>query len=282
MGNPGEFSVFRCSDCGSGTTSPFIAEEDLGSLYEGVYAPFAEYNLPRGLGWLLKLARKGFDAFSNRFSIAAELSGEPGQLLEVGCGMGRFGETFIDRGWSVTGVEPSPIAAEHASQRGLKMHVGTLKTFPKPDQKFDAVLFRHSLEHVVFPREELKEIGELLKPGGKLLVEVPNFGCWQVDSFKGDWFNLSVPMHRTHFTQAGLRAAAEDAGFTVKKLKAKTGALTIPASLEHRIVGRWLHRGQFSTLLLSIGSFVLLPITKTIDALRGGGDILILVAEQPK
>lgn len=278
MGQPGEFAVFSCSACGSGTTAPFVAEEDLGSLYEGVYAPFEEYRLPRGLGWLLRLIRKVVDAHFRRFSIAAELQGEPGRLLEVGCGTGRFGQIFLDRGWTVVGVEPSPIAAEHARSRGIEIHEGTLSSFPASTEKFDAVLFRHSLEHVVFPRDELRRAATMLKPGGKLLVEVPNFGCWQVKKLKENWFNMSLPMHRTHFTDNGLRAATEAAGLEVSKLWFTTGSLSIPASLEHKFFGRWLHHSQISTLAITLLALVLLPITKPLDKLRGGGDNMRLVA----
>lgn len=278
MGQPGEFAVFTCAACGSGTTSPFVAEEDLGSLYEGVYAPFEEYRLPRGLGWLLTLMRKIVDAYFRRFSIAAELRNQKGRLLEIGCGTGRFGQVLLDRGWSVVGVEPSPVAADHARSRGIEVHQGTMSTLPEPDQLFDAVLFRHSLEHVVFPREELRRAAALLKPGGKLLVEVPNFGCWQVKKFKENWFNISLPMHRTHFTADGLRSATEAAGLDVSKLWFTTGSLSIPASLEHKIFGRWLHRGQLSTLAITLLALLLLPITKPLDLIRGGGDNMRLVA----
>jgi SAM-dependent methyltransferase len=282
MGQEGEFAVFSCEACGSGTTMPFVAEEDLGKLYEGVYAPFSDYTFPRGLGWALKLVRKVVDEFFHRRTLAAELRGESGTLLEVGCGTGRFGATFIERGWDVTGIEPSPIAAEHARHRGMKIHEGTLGTYPKTGEQFDAILFRNSLEHTVFPRQELEEVAKLLRPGGKLLVEVPNFGCWQVRAFKQNFFGLSLPMHRTHFTPKGLQIAMTDAGLKVTKSTATTGALSVPASLEYKIFGRWLHRSQLSNMALTLASMIALPVTWTLDKVLGGGDALRVVATNPE
>lgn len=273
-----KYSVFRCTKCGSGTTSPFVAEQDLGALYEGVYAPFDDFSVRRGLGSALKSVQKLVDWHFHHYTVASAVRQQQGSLLEVGCGTGRFGGAFVKRGWRVFGVEPSPIAAEHARHRGMTIHEGTLSTFEVPGEKFDVVMFRHSLEHVVFPREDLARVAAMLKPGGKLLIEVPNFGCWQVKTFGKYWFNLSLPLHRTHFTADGLRAATRSAGFEEVELKFKTGALCIPVSLEYRATGRWLHSTQWSNIALVLGSFVLLPLTMTLDRIRGGGDNMHYVA----
>lgn len=280
--NPEEFAIYRCSDCGSGTTMPFVSEEELPALYAGEYAPFTEYTASRGLGWALKLVRRFVDWQFHEFSVARAVRDERGRLLEVGCGTGRFGSTFIDRGWDVYGIEPSPGACEQAAGRGMKMHNGTLGTFDAPNEPFDAVLLQHSLEHVVHPREELARAYALLRPGGKLLIEVPNFGSWQARAFKEYWFHNSVPMHRTHFTAAGLESAAVAAGFEPVEMRFSTGALSIPASLEYRLFGRWLHAGRLSNAALFALSICMLPITKSLDALRGGGDMMRFVARRPE
>lgn len=277
----GDHTVFICADCGSGTTMPYVAEEDLGALYEGDYGSFQDLAFPRGLGWLLALARWTADTIYHRNTPASSMSGRTGDLLEVGCGAGRVGESYIARGWKVVGIEPSPLAAELAGSRGLDVSVGTLGGFDSPGASYDAVMFRHALEHVVAPRDDLKRAFELLRPGGSLLIEIPNFGCWQVRVFGPDWFALGVPTHRSHFTDAGLRRAAEDAGFEVVKTNTGTSPVTLLASVQYKLFDRWLASGKIANSATSIAMLGLFPVSWTVNKLCGSGDVLRMVAVKP-
>jgi dihydrofolate synthase/folylpolyglutamate synthase len=49
----------------------------------------------------------------------------------------------------------------------------------------------------------------LVRPGGLVLVSVPNFGSWQRRRFGSRWYHLDLPRHRTHFSPAGLKATLE-------------------------------------------------------------------------
>ena len=78
---------------------------------------------------------------------------------------------------------------------------------------YDAAVFRHSLEHVTDPVGALRRVRKALRPGGLVLISVPNFGCWQRRRFGSRWHHLDLPRHRVHFTHAGLERALEKAGF---------------------------------------------------------------------
>src|SRR5262249_9199875 len=160
-------------------------------------------------------------------------------------------ESYIKRGWKVTGVEPSPLAAQMARKRGLKVFEGSLRGFSERDGRFDAVLFRHSLEHVVEPRDDLAAAFGYLRPGGTLIVELPHFGCWQARVFRDRWFALGVPTHRSHFTDAGLRHAAQDAGFDVVKTNTGSSPVTLAASVQYKLFDRWVPRGKLANLAAS-------------------------------
>ena len=74
------------------------------------------------------------------------------------------------------------------------------------------------LEHVHAPREMLHEISRILKPGGTLLVAVPNFGSWEARWSGKGWFHLDVPRHLTQFTLKTLRTSLDEAGLTLKEV----------------------------------------------------------------
>jgi SAM-dependent methyltransferase len=208
-GIPGSWAVHECLRCGSGTTLPLAREEDLAAFYPSDYAPFA---LPRGP--VADARTRMQRARDRRFPLVTlDPMGTPGTLLDVGCGSGELAASWLARGWSVLGIEPSPQAAAVARAHGAAIVGDTLSTTTLVADSLDAVVFSHSLEHVVDPPMDLRRVRDALRPGGRLAVIAPNWGSWQRRAFGEYWFPLELPRHRTHFTAAGLRTAIEAAGF---------------------------------------------------------------------
>ncbi len=82
-----------------------------------------------------------------------------------------------------------------------------------PAGYFDMVILWHVLEHLKHPDQTIREIRRILKPGGTLVVAVPNFSSWQARWAGENWFHLDLPRHLFHFPFAALRQLAEDRGF---------------------------------------------------------------------
>ncbi len=117
-------------------------------------------------------------------------------------------------GAAVTVLDPSSPACTTARARGVRAIEGTLESLTLPrDERFDALVFQHSLEHVASPFETLETARGCIEPGGSLLITLPNFGSQSRQRFGTYWFHLDLPRHRTHFTEHGLREALERAGF---------------------------------------------------------------------
>ena len=77
---------------------------------------------------------------------------------------------------------------------------------------FDAVVLWHVAEHLHDPATTLRNVASLLRPGGVLMIAVPNFGSPEAKIGKAGWFHLDVPRHVFHFTSATLRPLLADAG----------------------------------------------------------------------
>jgi predicted SAM-dependent methyltransferase len=58
----------------------------------------------------------------------------------------------------------------------------------------------HVLEHVHELHAYIKQIGELLAPGGKLFIAVPNYTSKDADMYKEHWAAYDVPRHLYHFS----------------------------------------------------------------------------------
>jgi SAM-dependent methyltransferase len=142
------------------------------------------------------------------------LLGPPrGTLLDIGAGRGRFVASARAAGWSASGIEPSARGVEAArSVYGIELERASLAD---ASGAYDAVSMWHVLEHLDDPGGALVHVHGWLRPGGGLVVGVPNLGSAQAAIGGARWFHLDLPRHRTHFTVAGLRAALETAGFEV-------------------------------------------------------------------
>ncbi len=164
---PGSFEVVVCGECGSGRTLPFVAGEDLGQLYPGSYNAYAlpENRLARAAA--TGLFRWRYWRALRRLPLRALADSGSGRLLDVGSGRGDLGVVLGERGWLVTGLEPSPDACAEARSRGVRSECGTLtRTADLVGGDFDAAVFQHSLEHVAEPADDLAVARRLLRPGG--------------------------------------------------------------------------------------------------------------------
>jgi SAM-dependent methyltransferase len=281
---PARAEVCVCGRCGSGRTLPLVPTRELGRLYPRLYA---SHGLPRRrplriAATVLFRARYGW---ALRGGTLGSLRREPaGRLLDVGSGRGDLGVVLGGRGWQVTGLEPTPEAAAEARSRGVPTEEGTLTDAggTLADESYDVVVFQHSLEHVVEPADDLAVARRLLKPGGLLIVSAPNFASWQRQSFGSGWFHLDLPRHRSHFTPAGLQEALRRSGFGRITIRTSTSADGLPMSLQYRLLGRRRLGNTGATLVATTAlTFLLLPLTVALNALRGGGDILNAVAFKP-
>jgi hypothetical protein len=87
------------------------------------------------------------------------------------------------------------------------------------------------LEHLDAPGDAVQRIAGWLRPGGWLLVGVPNLASVQAAVGAQRWYHLDVPRHRVHFTPSGLAALLEAHGFAV--------SATHHLLLEHNSFGMW-------------------------------------------
>jgi SAM-dependent methyltransferase len=148
-----------------------------------------------------------------------ELDGlAPGRLLDVGSGKGAFLAAARDAGWDALGVEYAPEAAEAARATfGVDVIVGDFLEVRQLGT-FDVVTMWHVLEHLTNPMGALAHAAESLKPGGRLLVSVPNLDSLQARLGGDDWFHLDLPRHLFHFTPRSLTTLVERAGFRVDRI----------------------------------------------------------------
>ncbi|HEV2787745.1 MAG TPA: class I SAM-dependent methyltransferase, partial [Solirubrobacteraceae bacterium] len=109
-------------------------------------------------------------------------------------------------GWEAEGIEPSSRGVQGARALGVELRPAGIEEAAVAPAALDVVSLWHVLEHLDDPNGALERIAGWLRPGGLLVVGVPNLGSVQARAGGGRWFHLDVPRHRTHFTVDGLHA----------------------------------------------------------------------------
>src|SRR5690606_2387907 len=96
-------------------------------------------------------------------------------MLEVGCAAGFFLKVASEENWCVTGVEIMEPAVAYARQSlGLDVRAGTLADVDLPPAGYDVVVMIETVEHLLDPAQTVRQAFHLLRPGGAMLVTVPN------------------------------------------------------------------------------------------------------------
>ena len=107
--------------------------------------------------------------------------GVPASICEIGANDGRFLELLRERGASLcVGIEPNRISGQRARERGFEIYGEFLddalaKEIRGQHGPFDLVIFRQVMEHIHDPRAFLTTVRSLLREGGRVFVDVPDF-----------------------------------------------------------------------------------------------------------
>jgi len=207
-GAPGEYDWQRCRGCGLIRLVPFPTAEVLQAAYPPDYHAYVE---PQSA-----LSRY-FIARSRAAQARAVARSLPpgGTVLDVGCSSGLLLAEIGKLGtYRLLGVEYAAAQAAAAEARGIQVWRGDVETAPFAPSSVDLVTLQHVVEHVLDPAATIAAVARLLKPGGKLLGELPNWQSWDRQLFSRYWGGGHAPRHLWHFSPDNLRRLLAAHGFT--------------------------------------------------------------------
>lgn len=212
------FEVVECGRCRLMRLFPWPSPSELKTYYPDHYWFDAEEDAS---GRLADAYRRFVLADHVRFVARALRECEAnGPVLDVGCGGGLFLKSLGGYDVPVFGLDVAVSAAGVAWNRnGVPTVCASLSAPPFAAETFSLVTMFHVLEHLYDPPAYVEEAKRLLKPGGHLVVQVPNAACWQFLLFADHWNGVDVPRHLIHFKARDLHALLEDCGFEVLRHK---------------------------------------------------------------
>jgi 2-polyprenyl-3-methyl-5-hydroxy-6-metoxy-1,4-benzoquinol methylase len=214
--------LVRCTGCGLIYQSPRPTLEEIGEHYPPGYDSYGDYRA-QARGGLLRLA---YDYGMRKRCRYVTRRQPGGRLLDVGCAAGLFLVALREQGgWDVEGVELDGGTADYARRTyGLTVHTGTLEAAALPSAYFDAVTLWDVLEHLHEPTATLREVRRILRPGGTVVLRVPNVAALDARLFGEAWAGYDAPRHLYVYSPQTLRATLETAGFRVQAWDTAIGA----------------------------------------------------------
>lgn len=286
--------LMECKRCGISYTSPRPNPTELAKHYsETYYGPenVKFLNVIESLvGWI-----SGRRALKIHKMVAPH-----SRILEIGCGRGLLLKQLAQFGHECHGSERSELAAQRARKTvGLRIYTTPLEQSGLEPHSFDLVIMWHVLEHLEAPEQCLSFVNHILRPGGLLLLEVPNYSSLQSQFSGKHWFHLDLDRHLYHFSKKGLIELLCKFRFEVKErstfsweqcpfgaLQSALNLLGFPTELFYRLLKREISfLWHQKALQFLIAGLLAVPATafSVLEALLGRGGVLRAVARsQPQ
>jgi SAM-dependent methyltransferase len=218
LGNapPGSCLVVECGGCRLLRLNPWPGPSDV------------RRNYPPGF-WLTSEANSRIEEHFRRFRLrdqvnfvksALRRAGVAGPVLEVASRGGWCLSQLVSKKQPVVALD-FDIASASSSWQAMRVPAvcGTLTATPFADRSFAAVAMFQVLEHLFDPAAHLEAARKLLRPGGRLIVQVPNASCWQFLLLGERWSGLDAPRHLIHYRAHDLEILLDRCGFEVERVK---------------------------------------------------------------
>ena len=141
-------------------------------------------------------------ALKKKVALITKSNNGIGSVLDIGAGTGEFLKVASEYGWKVQGAEPNEKARFISKEKGIDL----IEDFTEfSNRQFDVVTLWHVLEHMPNLEKTISQIETLVKPGGTLLIAVPNYKSFDARYYNKYWAAYDVPRHLWHFSKSSMQ-----------------------------------------------------------------------------
>lgn len=146
----------------------------------------------------------------------------PGNVLDIGSGSGHYllqlPKNYVPFGIEISthAVKAGSLEIEKCGGRLVNKDALTgMKDFETG--LFTGIIMRSFLEHDSSPKETLEQAYRILRPGGIVVVKVPNYACLNRIIMGAKWCGFRFPEHVNYFTPRTLTRILEETGFSIRR-----------------------------------------------------------------
>lgn len=243
------YDYHRCTSCNFIFQYPLPILEQISTFYPNEYEVYEEQSRLKKVSGLRKSILKKYygythlstsvfndficfipQFFNKNFEVHFSSNGN---LLDVGCGNGRYLDGMKKLGWQTKGVEFNESAVRVCNISKLDVHHGDLFSANFDTNSFDVINVSHVVEHVPNPKELFAELSRILKKNGTLIIKTPNSEALGRALFNTNWYANDVPRHIYLFSEKSLKILASNCGLKVLQIKTRTSPKIILNSLDY-------------------------------------------------
>jgi 2-polyprenyl-3-methyl-5-hydroxy-6-metoxy-1,4-benzoquinol methylase len=261
-----DIPILQCKDC-SHVFSSYEQEEH----YDGYWGEGQEVEFD--LDWWDHAHRKIYKTFIDNF-----LTTPQGNILDVGCGLGFFVKAVMEQrsGWEAVGYEMSQVAVNYAREQNKLVNVfsGMVQTSELKKGSIDVITLWDVIEHIPKPQPLMEYLFDLLKPGGFIFLQTPNFPIqlWKarlkvrLKGMQKDGHYLEAKDHINDYTRKTMNLLAKQCKFQTPEYYVLPPILSVSGSKSN--LGKYGKLGYYHlTKVLWYASFKTLFLNNTLFAL---------------
>jgi SAM-dependent methyltransferase len=201
------YRVVICEDCGAGFADDIPPQ----SLFDQYYRDLSKYETTGSPETAPVVDQRFRDIAS---LIAPFIPSGDSRILEIGSAAGGLLRALMDLGFcNVTGADPSPECVRVAHEAfGVPGVVATILRMPAADEPYDTLITTGVFEHIRDLEGAVSEVRRLIRPGGRVYLEVPDASRYQPQQ-DAPYQEFSVE-HVNYFSLTSLRNLMQQRGFT--------------------------------------------------------------------
>lgn len=216
------YTYLSCSECGS----VFLDQPPVNELRTIYPRNYYSYGANGHKASLVDQVKERLDA--RQFArILRRIPGDQLRILDIGGGSGAslsLLRRISPRVKETHEVDIDEGARQRAEGAGHTFHLCKAEDFA-PANKFNLILMLNLIEHVADPARVLRSIGQLLTPGGLMLIKTPNVETLDCRIFRNhNWGGYHCPRHFVLFNLSSITSLGKSCGLEVEESAYTQGA----------------------------------------------------------
>ena len=238
--------VSICMTCGLVFLNPRWTKSDYDRFYATEYDQFYRFDAQEAAEKEQRKARTVWQRLKEY------TGGQFKSAMDIGCGLGWCLDTIRGQvpGLAIAGIEPSDYCADHFTSRigGELVARDVDSDWQAANQgRFDLIIFRHVLEHLLDPIEVLQKVNQALTPDGLVYIAVPDM--MQPDGSLADfWYRCVHTYYYSEVTLSRIAARAELMPLVIRSENSELWGIFRKADEARRDSARSVYRAQMRAL----------------------------------
>ena len=217
-------AFFHCGTCDVRYQYPGLTPEEEARFYAAEFEGFMATRAGSKGGWLKAEEHVSANRPTQlrRLKYLASYLESPLDVLEVGCSSGFMLYPLKEDGHRCIGIEPSGVFSEFVKSRGVPTYqsLDQLRQHA-PKVRFDLILHFFVLEHIANPSAFINELLSLLRPGGRIVFEIPNvadalYSVYDIPAFERFYWSVAHPWY---FSEPSLHFLLKQIGYPYEVLR---------------------------------------------------------------